>query len=282
MYDRITAQTWALLIAGVLLNGCATQLASAYECACSKKAESKKAADKPTLPPVTAQDWLDLIEKKAASIKTLRAKVRYDRVQELQGDEQRRFGTLVFVTGPPAKFSVRFHRMIADETPRKLDNAYTFDGKWLVERDNLAKKFIKLQVVSPDADDERTDPLALGAGPFAVPLGAKKELMLKRFNVKLVKPGEDDPPNTVHLSLVAKAGRDIEYEDIDLWYDRKTLVPARASARQPGTEEVHIYHLTEVQLDEEVKPTEIDTAEPKGRGWHVEITPWKEPAKAAK
>ena len=277
MYERFTAQTLALLIAAALLNGCAAQVASAGDC-CAL-AEPKKTEAKPTSPPVTAEDWLDLIEKETASIKTLHAKVRYDCVQELQGDEQRRFGTLVFVAGPPARFAVHFHVMIEGETPRKLDDWFIFDGKWLVERYNLAKKFIKTQVVSPDADAERTDPLALGAGPFAVPLGAKKEVILKRFNVKLAKPEEDDPPDTVHLSLVAKAGRDIEFENIDLWYNRKTLIPVRAAARQTGSEEEHVYHLTKVQLDDEVKPGEIDTSEPKGRGWHVEIAPWKEPAK---
>lgn len=226
---------------------------------------------------------MDRVERETAKIKTLRAKVRYDRVQELQGDEQRRFGKLLFVAGPPAKFAVHFHLIIADDAPRKLDRWIIFDGEWLVERDNFGKKFVKTQVAPPDAKKPRVDPLALGEGPFAMPIGAKKELILKRFNVKLVDPDEEeDPPDTVHLRLTAWPERDIEYDRIDLWYSRKTLLPVRASTRQTGSRDKHIFHLMgEPKVNGKTTADEIDTSAPKGRGWHVEVTPWEEPEKPA-
>ena len=286
--NAASALKWGpLLTLGTLLCLCAGQTAWACGCdlpAASQPADSQPAASQPAPPPATAEGWLDLIEQETARIKTLQAEVRYDRVQELQGDEQRRFGTLVFSTGPPAKFAVHFSAMFADELPHPLDKWYIFDGQWLIERDDRDRKFSRTQIVPPDAAPQQANPLALGQGPFALPIGAKRELIQRRFTVKLIAAAEGDPADTVHLRLTARPDRDIEYDRIDLWYHRKTLVPIRAATRQLGSDDQHIFHLLgKVRLNEKIEGNLIDTAVPdKGRGWHVESTPWQQPTPPAR
>lgn len=283
------------LFAGQPAPACGGEAAAASQPAESQPAESQPAASQPAqsqpsasqpaesqpaTPPDTADGWLELIEKETAGIKTLQAKVRYDRVQELLGDEQRRFGTLVFVAGPPARFAVHFHLLLADDLPHELDKWYIFDGQWFVERDDQSKKAEKIQIAPTNAAPDQANPLALGDGPFALPIGAKKERILKRFTVKLIAPVEDDPPDTVHLRLIARPDRDIDYDRIDLWYHRKLFVPMRAATRQAGSADKHIFNLlSNIRINEEVEDDQIDTTIPdNGRGWHVEITPWEEPA----
>src|SRR5262245_27236656 len=57
---------------------------------------------------------LDRIEAKSKDLRTFKADLRYDRNQILVSDKQRRFGSIVYVVGPPAKFAVHFDRLVVD------------------------------------------------------------------------------------------------------------------------------------------------------------------------
>lgn len=217
---------------------------------------------------------LDQLQAKARTIVTLRARVRYDRIQALQGEEQRRFGSLIFIAGPPARFAVHFDRLIADDLPRRQDQWWIYDGQWLVERNDDKKQFFKRQIAPPNAPVNQADPLSLGEGPFIIPLKADKQLMLDRFEVALLAPAEGDPANSVHLLLKPLPGRNIEFQTVDLWYDRDTLLPVRGRTTQSSGDE-QVFHLLDAQLNSGVKPGEINTKEPAERGWHIEITPWE-------
>lgn len=227
------------------------------------------------------EKWLDKIEAKSKQTKTLTAAVRYDRIQGLFGDEQRRFGTLIYEAGPPAKFAIHFEKI---HTPtagdpdkfasRPQNRWYVFDGTWLVEKLEDKKQFFKWQVVPPNAKPAAANALALGKGPFVVPVGARKDLMLEKFNVSLVEPAPDkDPENSVHLKLEPKDKRRSQFTEIHLWYDRDTLVPLRARTVDESENE-SVVHLIKPEVNAEIDPAKIDTAEPKERGWRVEITPW--------
>ena len=61
-----------------------------------------------------ADAFMDQIEQHSKQIKTLKAKLRYDRIQGLLGDEQRRFGRLSYAAGPPARFAIHFDKRVTD------------------------------------------------------------------------------------------------------------------------------------------------------------------------
>jgi hypothetical protein len=196
--------------------------------------------------------------------------VRYDRVQQLVGDKQIRFGTLSYDAGPPARVAVHFNQVVVDDARRPQDQWWVFDGIWLVERHDAQKQFIKRQVVDPK--DKDADPLALGSGPFAVPLNARKQEVLRRFEVELIAPAQDDPADAVHLRFKPRPGADADFTVADLWYHRQTLLPLRVRTAD-DSENVSLIQLSEAKVNEPVDARLFDTTPPTERGWLVEITP---------
>ena len=233
-------------------------------CACAAAPPATKPADAGTN---TAEAWLEKIERRAADIETLQAKLRYDRIQGLLGDEQRRLGTLAYDAGPPPRFRANFHKRIVNRRGDHIDRTWIFDGHWLAERNGDDKTFIRWELVA--ADEQAKDLLDLGEGPFALPLNMQKDAVLRRFDVTLI------PEDDVHLRLVPKDGMDIEQTQIDLWYDRETLLPTRC-ATMDDSENESIVELSDVVVNEELNDVSFDTSPPKGRGWTVDEHPLEE------
>lgn len=212
---------------------------------------------------------LDRIEAAADDLETLTADLRYDRVQGLLGDEQRRFGQFRYRAGPPAQFDARFDRLLVDGAARKIDLRYTFDGVWLAERDGQDKTFTRRQLVEAD---EEGSPMRLGSSPFALPLDAKKADILARFDVALADPSDDDPEDTFHLVLTPREGVRIDQTRIDLWYDDNTLLPRRV-ATVDESQNTSVIVLMKVQVNKALSDNVFDTTPPRGRGWDVQVEP---------
>lgn len=226
-----------------------------------------------------ADAWLDRVTTQAGKTANFVAKVRYDRKQGLVNDRQRRFGTIIYQAGPPARFNVRFDRLLVDNRADNIDLSFVFDGRWLAERDAAQKRFSRRQLVADDAPPEQADPLALGEGPFVLPITRDKSRIVKRFNVTLVAPdAKEDPPGrpSVHLKLEPRPGQRTDFTRIDLWYDRENLTPLRA-ATVDESENESVIDLTNVRTDEAPEKGSFDTSEPKSDGWRVEVTPLQRP-----
>jgi len=217
--------------------------------------------------------WLQRIAEQQQQIKTLRAKLVYDRIQGLLEDQQRRFGELTYIAGPPAQFAVHFDRLLVEDRLDQQDRWYIFDGRWLVERLDDRKQFTAYEIVPPDATPDEADPLALGHGPFVVPLGADVNRLRERFDVELVPGEEDDPENSVHLRLRPLPQTRIEHTQIDIWYDRDSLLPVRVRTIDDSENE-SIIVLRDPEVNITIDPSLIDTTAPSERGWDVSITPW--------
>lgn len=229
-------------------------------------------------PSKEVDDLLHRLEKVSKETKTLHARLRYDAIQGEVRDEQRRFGNLVYQAGPPASFGVHFDRILVESGGKKVSRLsnrwYIFDGKWLVEKLEDKKQFFKWQVVSPQTKDEDADPLALGRGPFVVPVALRRDLVVQKFDASIVEPSEkSDPKNSVHLKLTPKKGVKMQFAEIHLWYEKDTLLPQRARTRDDSKNE-SIVDLSEVQLNKPIEGNPLETAEPKEAGWEVQVTPW--------
>lgn len=221
----------------------------------------------------TVEGWLDRIEQRSADLQSLRAKLRYQRIQGLLGGEQVRFGELVYQAGPPARFAVHFDRLVVDERLQMQERGFIFDGRWMAERivDDGSKVFIRRELVPPE--EVGRDLLRLGEGPFALPLDLKKQTVLSRFDVSLADPAEDDPANTVHLALEPRRGTDIDQNRIDIWYDRDTLLPVQVRTEKTDADEVTVIRLLEPEPGAAVDADAFDTAPPREPDWQVEIKP---------
>ena len=151
----------------------------------------------------SVEDWLDRIEKKHDGVKTLSARLKYDRNQLVLGDKQRHFGSLIYVKGPPPKFAIHLNRQVANGQGREQDHWYIFDGRYLVERINDRKQFIRRELMSAD-QAKGQNPLAIGDSPFVVPLPLRRKHLMDQFAVQIEDPKDTDPPNSIHFQLQPK------------------------------------------------------------------------------
>ncbi len=249
-------------------------------------ADDKTAADteKPTaqapLPDDVDEPTLEVltkVEKATHAIEAMTGKITYDRIQGLLGDKQRRYGSLVYHAGPPARFAIHLDRMLIDRAIRPRDRWYIFDGRWLVERLDDEKRFTKWQIVPPDKDPAEVDPLGAGEGPFALPIRVNKNDLVRRFKVQLVEPAEDDPADSVHLKLLPRDGVRVDFQELDLYYDKDTLLPVQVRTlddAESGDESIIKLRDLDTNPDN-VDTTVIDVSEPTERGWHTEVKPWE-------
>lgn len=233
-------------------------------------ADNATAAPSQTADADTAEAWLARIEARAAELKTLTATLRYDRINTLTGDEQRRFGKLWYDAGPPGRFAIHLDKLLVPAGDiwrgEPQNRWYIFDGQWLLERNHDDRVAIRRQLVTPDELAAGRDPLGLGEGPFPLPLRAKKDAVLARYTVTLVAPAADDPAGTVHLKLVPHDAA-AEVQQLDLWYDRTTLLPVKAVQ---VAEDEAVITLRDVETDTDLPPATFDTALPAESGWTVE------------
>lgn len=218
------------------------------------------------------EPWLDRIAQRTQDVEILEADVRYDRIQSLQRSKQIRHGKIIYIAGPPARFAIHFHQLIENKRAEKQDVWYLFDGQWLVERHEQKKLFIKQQIVSPDDPPGKSDPLALGAGPFPVPVTFKKDRIRRRFDVTIDEGESEKDP--IHLKLLPKPGHRIPFTEIHLWYERATLLPLRLRTLDDSESE-SVVLLRNTKVNTEVDSKSVDTSEPTERGWRIEIRPFE-------
>lgn len=221
--------------------------------------------------PDSAEAWLERIEAAAKDVTTLKADLRYDRNQLLLGDEQRRFGTLIYQAGPPPKFEIHFNRKLVDDHWTQPDLYYIYDGHWLLKRDHENKTATRYELVPEDADPANTPDtqMQLGEGPFPIPLNLKKDRVLARFEVVVEPPAEDDPANSLHLKLTPKEDIQTDLTAIDLWFDRDTLLPTSVSTVDESETQIVVY-LNKAQANTELPEQTFDTALPTEPGWQTD------------
>lgn len=160
--------------------------------------------------PITDADrLLARLEQADKGLKSLSAKILYDKYFDLDESRQTRLGRLGFVVeAKPApvvdgaqpvaatgtepktvkKFGVHVTKLRLGQTWRDENQYIIFDGQYLVEKSVERKQFVKRKLV---ADGATVDPLRVGEGPFPLPIGQKRADILKRFNAELLPAGAD-------------------------------------------------------------------------------------------
>lgn len=236
--------------------------------------------------------WLDRLHQRAQEIQSFQARLRYDRIQGFLGEKQSRFGLLYYQAGPPARYAVHLERRLADGRLELLDHWFIFDGTWLVEKiaHQEPRRFLKRQVVDPNRPAESSDPLAMGEGPFLLPVKMNKDRILARFDVQItLEPADTASPTPsrsaeavaspeplrLHLHLKPKPGQQTSISELDLWYDAKSLLPLRARVWEKDSENESLVQLSDPVVNASIDPAIWNTSEPTEPGWEVFITPWE-------
>jgi len=239
----------------------------------------------------TADDLLAALERADVGLRTLTAEIRFTKTFEIAGDEQVRQGRIAFadersgVDGAEGarKFAVRFDSLRVGDRVEEGSKTIVFDGVSLVEMDAESKTFIRRRVVR---DGERMDPLKLGEGPLPLPIGQKREEILRRYDAMLLGSAEglegEDERATADLARFARgahqlrltpradvaAGEDLT--EIRLWYtpeDGGGLLPRMArTVNRAG--DVSLVQLRKVVRNGAVPAGMLDVGEAPA-GWDV-------------
>lgn len=247
---------------------------------------------------------LAALETAGAKIRTLTADLTHiNRKSELEaGQTITKRGRLLFQNEPPPTDSASGSSNATPPTPKSRlfqiefasvefgderhaeDQVFIFDGQWLVEKQPANKQMFKYRVVPPG---QTTDPLAVGEGPFPIPIGQKKDRILERFYATLLPPEDGFPvpltdesgaPNprlawvrqTYQLRLIPKptARESRDFLEIRLWYTRDQFLPRVARTLKPD-ESADEFLLTNLQTDQPLPPGAFDTAEKPG--WNIQV-----------
>ena len=93
-----------------------------------------------------ADELLNAIDKASGNLHDFTANMRYTKEQGLLGDIQTRTGKLYYLNDAETgvrKFFVHFIELRMGDTVEKESHDFIFDGRWLVERINDEKQFIR-------------------------------------------------------------------------------------------------------------------------------------------
>ena len=240
----------------------------------------------------TAEQLLDALDKADANLRDFSARILYSKEQGLLGDIQTRIGNLYFLNDNNhskrvRKFRVEFERLEMGDVVQNDSKDYIFDGRWMVERVNNEKQFIRREVVQ--SKDDNYDPLAVD-GPFPLPIGQSKAAVLKRFNATLLPPETEEGSlhNFYKLKLTPKSKARIDestdelldesIQHLTLWYDPQTLLPWKVLLNEDNGD-IKTVMLAKVKintnLDNGQKLFDTTPPDPLTTGWRVTIEPFK-------
>jgi hypothetical protein len=220
----------------------------------------------------SADDLLAQLETADAGINTLAADVKLLRTfGKLEAGTHERRGNILFITKPHRMFRVDFDTLIVDGVKRAEAQTFIFDGSTLIERNTTQRQQIERHFVNEKGDAQAVDPLAIGEGPFPVPVGQKKDQVLRRFTAELLKPNDGFPTDqfppaladTFQLRLVPKAGTPEakDFKEIRVWYLKDTLMPRMARTRQTNDESIELVMINQ-QENVEIEAQQFNTMLP--------------------
>ena len=226
---------------------------------------------------------LDELESAGEDLRDFQARMSYEKADALTGAELR-YGRVVYRRGTEggSTLGLWFDEYVdASGRMDKVDELYVFTEGWLVEVDAARKQFIKRQIVPPG---KTFDPLKLGEGPFPLPVGQRKAEVLARFLVSEAPPPssrllsglEKEDLRTLRLVPLPGTRESRDFESVDLYYDRATLLPVGVVAAAPD-KSVKTVRLRGLQRNEglaEELLAKLSVATPDPREWIIDIRPW--------
>ena len=225
---------------------------------------------------------LDAVEGVAAGMRDFRSAVTVETTDDVTGDTERRMGQVVLVqdTGKPEtrRFAVVLEKFIdgsgrADDRPVR----YVYADGWLTEADFRERTLVRRQLARPG---ERYDPLKPGEGPVPLPIGQRREDVMRRFEALLADSPESASLKRVTEPMVGLRLRprpgmaDRDLVEATVWYDAQSLVPRGVEARRRNGRTTVVLRNAEVNggLDEPQRAL-LSLAAGTTEGWRVDERP---------
>jgi outer membrane lipoprotein-sorting protein len=222
----------------------------------------------------TTDQILDALDARGENLRDFSADVTLTDTDTSTGDSTINTGSVILQRKGPddARIRVAFTKRQVGNLVKTVDHQYVLDQGILDERDYEVKHETKTQVLKPG---QKLDLFKLGEGPFPLPLGQKREDVLKLFDVARVGPTADDPSGTVHLQLTPKDGTDLgkQFKTIDVWVDIKSDMPGRIQTLDINQTTTRTTDLANVKINSGVGDKDF-TLSPVGNDWDVVEGPY--------
>jgi len=225
-------------------------------CAAAAPADMK---DKTLTPDSSTDEVLDALDQVGQGLKDFDAKVSMGEEDSVQGGGFKRTGRVSYrVTGEGnASVHVVFDRRIVGSKAQDKKVEYLLADGWLTDRDYDRKVEIRRQVIKPG---QKVNLLKLGEGPFPLPIGQKREEVLKLFDVKKIPAAKEDPAGSAHLELSPKQGTsfDRKFKTIDVWVDSKSHFPVRIETFDKNETTTRTTDLSDVRVNPGLKDADFE------------------------
>jgi len=215
---------------------------------------------------------LKMLQARDETLKDFSARVKSEAYDVRLDETQSETGTLAYVrSGTNRKFALRLDGFLVDGQPQgKRDRAVAFDGRWLVDQDNLRKQYTKTEVVPPD---QVVNPMRVG-GPLPIPLGQDPDEILRDFTVTVDAAGgaamKWERP-LQKLDLVPLVPESFRLRKLEMWIDAELQLPVRLRVTALD-KKATLWALDKVVVNTG-KVAWVDMPVPEGKEWTVTIQP---------
>ncbi len=231
----------------------------------------------------TVDQVLDALHARGEGLKTLSADVAMTTTSLALGDAFTRAGTVRLLdSGADTKLHITFETK--QENGRRVAEKieYLLSGETLIDRTYDRKIEVRRRLHRGDRKaGEKPDLLNLD-GPFPLPIGQKREDVLRRFEVKKIDPADADPAGTVHLLLTPRPQTPLarEFQTLDVWVNRADALPRRVETLDSAGNTVKTTDLTDVKINAPLPPDAFALPPIDEKAWQVTVQPADAPADA--
>ena len=166
------------------------------------------------------------LQKRGDGLKDIRTQLRFVEDDRINLTKRTKIGSLMFMAAEPNPlFMVHFEKTVVDDIVGKRE-WYLFDGQWLHEVVERLQQVTKREIVRPG---EKINLFDLEHTPFPMPFGQKKETIKRNFDVVLLAPTANDPPNTDHLVCTPRPESKFysRYEKLEFFVHQTIHLPTR-------------------------------------------------------
>lgn len=196
---------------------------------------------------------LDALHDSGANLKSLAADISLKTVSSDLGDAETKIGTFVMEKKPGGDTRLR-----ASFTERRSGNKifkdrrdYVLDGTDLIDRDYANLKQTTRQVRQPG---QKLDLFKLGEGPFPLPVGQKREDVLKDFDVEEVPNADNAAMAVLKLSPKKDTPLADKFKSITVKIDKASKLPTEIKTVDPQQIDTNTATLTNIRVNAAVGP----------------------------
>lgn len=174
---------------------------------------------------------LKQLKQKTANLKSYQAQVEYLFSQPLLESETLKKGALYYQrSGKTSKLRMNFQTLKEnDEKEQRYVEHFIFDGVWLTHIDYQIENSERRQLAEPN---EPVDVFDLASKNLPVVGFTRIDELNKQFEVSLVEQEKTKSTDSIKLHLKTRPDsiHEDDYTHIDVWLDKKSMLPAEVVA----------------------------------------------------